>query len=177
MPRIIDSHIHLWPASASNESGHRWMTPGFILSKEHVLSNYFSVASSEVDGIVYVETDRRLEDPTSSSLETWAAQAIKELQFLKSIVEGEYGAKDAEMLKGIVPWAPLHKGKDVFEEWMSLAEKTMGKQTWGRVKGFRFLLQAITNQAEFEELVFSDEFIAVLKELGQSSAIYITGYI
>lgn len=165
---IVDSHIHLWPASAANEYGHRWMIKGFILSKQHVLSNYVSVSSSyPPSAVVYIETDRRLEDPSTSSLTTWAAQPIEELLFLRSIVEGEYGARDAEVLKGIIPWAPVHRGKALFEQWLALAQKTMGAKTWGRVKGFRFLLQAITDRTEFEKLVLSEDFIAILKSFNQ----------
>lgn len=166
---ILDSHIHLWPASSADENGHRWMTPSFILSKQHILSDYTSASSSTPPtGVVYVETDRRLEDPNpSSDIETWAAQPIQELLFLRSIVQGEYGTEASDLLQGIVPWAPLHQGKRVFEQWVSLAEQTMGTQTWKRVKGFRFLLQAITDRAEFEALVLSHDFISILKSFHQ----------
>jgi hypothetical protein len=35
------------------------------------------------------------------------------------------------------------------------------------VKGFRFLLQAITDKPEFENLVLSDDFISILKSFSQ----------
>ena len=142
--------------------------PDFILSKQHILSDYTAVSSScPPSGVIYVETDRRLQDPSSSSLETWAAEPIKELQFLRSIVEGEYGVEASSLLQGIVSWAPLNQGLEVFREWLDLAEKTTGPQTWERVKGFRFLLQAITDRTEFENLVLSDDFITILKSLSQ----------
>ena len=142
--------------------------PDFILSKQHILSDYTAVSSScPPSGVIYVETDRRLQDPSSSSLETWAAEPIKELQFLRSIIEGEYGVEHSNLLQGIVSWAPLNQGLEVFREWLDLAEKTTGPHTWERVKGFRFLLQAITDRTEFENLVLSDDFINILKSLSQ----------
>ncbi|KAI4748746.1 hypothetical protein E4T50_00983 [Aureobasidium sp. EXF-12298] len=166
---ILDSHIHLWPASAADEHGHAWMNdPDFILSKEHILSDYTAASSScPPTGVVYVETDRRLQDPTPSPLETYAAEPIKELQFLRSIVEGDYGAEASNLLQGIVAWAPVNQGLEVFQQWLDVAEKTTGPQTWKRIKGFRFLLQAITDKTEFENLVFSDGFISVLKSFSQ----------
>ncbi|KAI5252611.1 hypothetical protein E4T42_03339 [Aureobasidium subglaciale] len=162
---IIDSHIHLWPASAADQDGHAWMSdPDFVLSKQHILSDYTAASSSNSPAsVVYVETDRRLQDPSSSALETWAAEAIKELQFLRSIVEGDYGAEASNLLQGIVSWAPVHQGPEVFSQWLDIAEQTTGTETWKRVKGFRFLLQAITDKTEFENLVLSDDFIAILK--------------
>ncbi|THY78699.1 hypothetical protein D6C86_01331 [Aureobasidium pullulans] len=166
---ILDSHIHLWPASAADANGHAWMSdPDFILSKQHILSDYTSASSANPPtGVVYVETDRRLEDPSSSSLESWASEAVKELQFLRSIVEGDYGSEASALLQGIVTWAPVHQGQDVFSQWLEKAEETTGPETWGRIKGFRFLLQAITDKTEFENLVFSDGFISILKSLGR----------
>jgi L-rhamnono-1,4-lactonase len=168
---ILDSHIHLWPASAADENGHAWMKdPDFILSKQHILSDYTAASSSHPPtGVIYVETDRKLRDPSSSPLEAWAAEAIKELQFLRSIVEGEYGAETSNLLQGIVTWAPVHQGMEVFRQWLDVAEKTSGPQTWERIKGFRFLLQAIANKTEFENLVLSDGFISILKSFSQGA--------
>ncbi|KAG9917542.1 hypothetical protein KCV05_g11573, partial [Aureobasidium melanogenum] len=166
---ILDSHIHLWPASAADANGHAWMNDAdFLLSKQHILSDYTTASSSyPPTSVIYVETDRRLQDPSSSSLLTWAAEPIKELQFLRSIVEGAYGAEASNLLQGIVAWAPVNQGPAVFSQWLDVAEKTTGPKTWERVKGFRFLLQAITDKTEFENLVLSDDFISILKSFSQ----------
>ncbi|KAG9639385.1 hypothetical protein KCU64_g13421, partial [Aureobasidium melanogenum] len=166
---ILDSHIHLWPALAADANGHAWMNdPDFLLSKQHILSDYTTASSSyPPTGVIYVETDRRLQDPSSSSLQTWAAEPIKELQFLRSIVEGAYGAEASNLLQGIVAWAPVDQGPAVFSQWLDVAEKTTGSKTWERVKGFRFLLQAITDKTEFENLVLSNDFISILKSFSQ----------
>lgn len=142
--------------------------PNFILSKQHILSDYTTTSSScPPTGVVYVETDRRLQEPSSSPLETWAAEPIKELQFLRSIVEGEYGAEASNLLQGIVTWAPVNQGPAVFSQWLDVAERTTGPETWKRLKGFRFLLQAITDESEFENLVLSDDFISILKSFSR----------
>ena len=56
--KIIDSHIHLWPQSASNESGHSWMTPGMPLAKQHVLSDYYQAAQQDVTESSNVKVDQ-----------------------------------------------------------------------------------------------------------------------
>lgn len=170
-PTIIDSHIHLWPASAANPAGHGWMNEGDMLTKEHVLSDYCRAAKQDqkdeslpkVRGVVYVETDRRLEETTGRALRQWAHQPTEEIKFLRSIVERQHGERDADLLLGLVPWAPVNQGVDVFEDWLKHAEQTAGPETWSRIKGFRFLLQAIIDQKVFESLVFSEGFISVLK--------------
>ncbi|GAB7353171.1 hypothetical protein MBLNU459_g3701t1 [Dothideomycetes sp. NU459] len=170
---IIDSHVHLWPESAANSTGHGWMSDGFMLSKQHILEDYYRAATQksedgmipQVRGVIYVETDRRLEEKSGRPLHEWAHQPTEEIKFLRSIVEKHYGEKDSKMLLGLVPWAPVNHGPNIFEEWMKHAEHTAGPETWGRIKGFRYLLQGITNQGEFEGLVFGDDFISILKSL------------
>ncbi|KAL1296599.1 hypothetical protein AAFC00_000092 [Neodothiora populina] len=179
---ITDSHVHLWPQSAANPAGHSWMKPGHMLTKEHILSDYRKACSglssspsssddeSVVKGIVYVETDRRLAaNKHNRPIQEWAAEPTEEVRFLRSIIKGDYGEPDSQMLLGLVLWAPLDQGLAAFESWLSHAEEVAGAETWARVKGFRMLLQAIHDQTEFENLVFSDDFIAILKSLGTRS--------
>lgn len=173
---IIDSHVHLWPESMSNEDGHTWMTPGMPLAKQHVLSDYCKASQQEatlnspkeylVEGVVYVETDVRYAAP-SRDLAVWAKGPLDEIRFLRCIVEGEHGDGDSEMLKGIVAWAPVDQSPAVLEEWLDVAERTAGPQSWARFKGFRFLLQAIHDQTKFETLLHSKDFIQNLRILGQ----------
>ncbi|KAI5359102.1 Putative metal-dependent hydrolase [Septoria linicola] len=172
---IIDSHIHLWPESMSNEQGHAWMTPGMPLAEQHVLADYYKAAQQEaqphasdprVEGVVYVETDVRYDTP-NGDLKSWAKGPLDEIRFLRDIVESKYGERDSKMLIGIVAWAPMDEPTSVLDEWLQLAEETAGPQTWQRIKGFRFLLQAIHDQEQFQKLVWSDDFINNLKLLGK----------
>jgi len=170
---VIDSHIHLWP-KGSDENSHAWMTPGMPLATEHLLAKYFQAseqepldsAKAEVSGVVYVETDRRYEAP-SGNLRDWAQGPLDEIKFLRSIVEGQYGEQDSKKLLGIVAWAPMDQPNDVLQEWLTLAKETAGDETWKRIKGFRFLLQAIHDQQKFQELVIGKDFIQNLKTLGK----------
>ncbi|KAL1582920.1 hypothetical protein WHR41_08403 [Cladosporium halotolerans] len=170
---IIDSHIHLWPKSASNEDGHSWMTPGMPLARQHILPDYYDASqqtnkNSEAvaEGVVYVETDRRYGKP-SGNLADWAANQLDEVKFVSSIVNGEYGAQDSRMLRGIVLWAPMDQPVETMKEWLGLAEQAAGPAAWKRVKGFRFLLQAIHDENEFKALVLGGDFGANLKLLGE----------
>lgn len=168
---MIDSHIHLWPESAANSAGHGWMNDGDMLAKQHIVSDYLHAAKQDskhehpprVRGVVYIETDRRLDEATDRKLHDWARQPIEEIRFLRSVVENKYGAKDSQLLLGLIPWAPLNQGVSVFEDWLEHAKQIAGPETWARVKGFRFLLQGITDRKEFEGLVFSRDFISILK--------------
>ncbi|KAJ9646503.1 L-rhamnono-gamma-lactonase [Coniosporium tulheliwenetii] len=158
--RILDSHIHLWPASAANPSSHAWMTPGAHLAKQYSVSDYLSASTSPdavVEGFVYVETDRRVggagdDNGPSENLEAWA-EPLEELRWLRRIVEGTpeeaegFSPGDGRLMKGIVAWAPLDRGPDVFEE----------------VKGFRFLLQGIKEEATLRELVLGEGFVGALR--------------
>ena len=168
---IVDSHVHLWPSTAANAAGHGWMSEGDMLAKQHILSDYLHAAhqdpddtsSVHVQGVVYLETDRRLEEFTGQPLLEWARQPTEEIEFLRSIVERQYGENDSKLLLALVPWAPLNRGREVFREWLEHVQMTAGPTTWRRIKGFRFLLQAITDQAEFKNLVYSSDFISILK--------------
>lgn len=147
------------------------MTDVKMLAKQHVLSDYRRAAkqasdndtSPEVRGVVYIETDRRLGEQDQTALTDWANQPTEEIKFLRSILEKHYDEQDPRMLLGLVPWAPMNHGVDVFEQWLRHAEQTAGPETWTRVKGFRFLLQGITDRQAFEDLVFSKDFISILK--------------
>jgi len=146
------------------------MTPDFILTKQHLLQDYYEASDPEsptsdyeVQGVVYLETDRALLSSEGRSLSQWAAQPIEEIKFLLAMVEGEYGDRDAKTLVALIPWAPMDQGRAVFEEWLELARETAGPKTWKRVRGFRFLLQAITDQTEFRNLVLGDEFLSILR--------------
>ncbi|KAF2140078.1 uncharacterized protein K452DRAFT_274763 [Aplosporella prunicola CBS 121167] len=111
--RVLDSHIHLWPASDTIPESHSWMTPGMPLAKQYSLENYFvasgasrpsarstTTSTSPVVGAVYIETDRTLGHwPDSSSTSSGGeldvdallarcAQPLAELRWLRRLVEG-----------------------------------------------------------------------------------------
>lgn len=61
----------------------------------------------------------------------------------------------------------MSQNPQVLEKWLSLVQETAGTQTWQRIRGFRFLLQAIHDREEFESLVFGEDFVSNLKILGK----------
>ncbi|GAM87424.1 hypothetical protein ANO11243_054480 [Dothideomycetidae sp. 11243] len=172
MPRrTIDSHIHLWPESAANPDSHAWMEMVPALAKRHELQDYHkAIREHQPSAIVpttraiYIETDRRYLFQEPLPVKEWATGPLDEIKYLRSVVEEE--SQDADMLAAIVLWAPLDRGEAVFHEWLELAERSAGPPTWQKVKGFRFLLQAIRSSAEFEKLVLSEPFIRILAKLG-----------
>ncbi|KAF1851522.1 uncharacterized protein K460DRAFT_36570 [Cucurbitaria berberidis CBS 394.84] len=114
--RILDSHIHLWPSTATQPTNHGWMAPGHHLAKRHGISDYRSVANvkrssskEEVEeenpipvSFIYVETDRYLPSSTPEieeerdsdeekrrKLSKWASEPLSEVKFLRRIVEGK----------------------------------------------------------------------------------------
>lgn len=175
MSRIVDSHVHLWPMSASNNDSHAWMNPGERLARQYSIDDY-KLAAGVSDPtrieLVYVETDRRIKP--GDRVQDWALEPLQEIAFLRRIVEGDaslgegFTDRDSLLLKGIVAWAPLNKGVQGFEEYIQEAKRTAGQPTWDRVKGFRFLLQGIKDQTTFQDIVKSQEVRDILKSFGKT---------
>ena len=178
-PSIIDAHIHLWPKSAANATSHGWMKSNDHLAKQYSIENYLVSAQSHqvnpnVKGFVYVETDRRLEEALQTNIAQYAAEPLEEIKFLRRIVEGRsagregFDANHSVLLKGIVPWAPLHRPLHDLVWYMTIAKETAGPTTWERVKGFRYLLQGMKNREDFRRLLepASSSFVEHLRFLG-----------
>lgn len=170
---IIDSHIHLWPLQDANLENNAWMSSAPpLLNTQHSVLDYLGATSSDpssdVLGFIFVEIDRNL-DPSASRIEDCAWGPLKELRFLRRLIEGRpegdegFGNRHGELVKGIVAWAPVNKGIEVFRKYLEIGESEAGPETWSRVKGFRFLLQGIKEKRDFKALTDSREFIDVLR--------------
>lgn len=111
---VLDTHIHLWPSTATSPTNHGWMTPGLFLAKRHGVEEYRAAtrgAGAGLRGFVYVETDRYLPSRVPGvsereiealrqsddgdlrgsvveKMENWAKEPLEELKFLRRIVEG-----------------------------------------------------------------------------------------
>lgn len=188
--RILDSHIHLWPSTATTSKDHGWMTdPTHFLAKQHGISDYKAVtqtspAGAALKGFIYVETDRYLPSKTPSSslhaaqeetkkvLEDWARAPLEELRFLRRIVEQQaregdgFEQGDAELMKGTVVWAPFHLSSSLFRAYLAVAEEVAGPRLWEKVVGFRYLLQG-KEEGEVEKLVGSDDWVENIVSLGK----------
>jgi L-rhamnono-1,4-lactonase len=193
LSKILDSHIHLWPATATSEQNHAWMTPGHFLAKRHGVADYLAVAQprSAEFGFVYVETDRYLPAPTPGiglgaegdgdedemerGLRKWAKEPLDEIRFLRRIVEGtsEEGdgvnGADGGMMRGCVLWAPFHLSPHVFKIYLRIAEITAGSVLWGKVVGFRYLLQGM-DAPQIKQLVQSESWLTNIASLGSRFA-------
>lgn len=171
MAPFIDSHIHLWPSSASNGSAHAWMSPGHALAKPHGLDLYQESASSNAhrspDGIIYIETDRSHGNSTAPD-----DQVLLEATYLGELCRSEPGK---ELIKGIVPWCPV-ASREAFTAYVASARQAMGAETWdARVKGFRYLFQAIHDRTEFESVVLAPGTADVMRELGRLGKVFDVG--
>jgi len=163
---IIDSHVHVFPLSDANADNHAWMASVPTMLKSHDMEEYTKASMRnnvdyEIEGIIFVEADRNV-NPLAERVEDWAWGPLKELRYLKRVVEGDSGG----LICGIVPWAPVDRGVDGLKSYLRVAEKEAGEKVWQRVKGFRFLLQGITRKEEFKSLTDSNDFIEVLREFG-----------
>ncbi|KAF2853579.1 hypothetical protein T440DRAFT_487463 [Plenodomus tracheiphilus IPT5] len=185
---ILDSHIHLWPQTATTSKHHGWMSEDHFLAKRHGIRDYLGIVDVELKpwGFVYVETDRYLPSPSPNGiqdhasdaekkkeLEIWAKQPLEELRFLRRIVEEKGGsgddgveAGDGELMKGCVIWAPFHVPPSWFQSYLSLAESVAGPLLWRRVVGFRYLLQG-KGEGEVKKLVQSPDWIENIVSLGR----------
>jgi len=166
--KIIDSHIHLWPHATSNNASHAWMQEGHHLTRQYSIADYLAaVDSEEVEGFVFVETDSRIKD--SEKVSEWAEEPLREIKLLDRLIGGElddgsgFAARHAGLVKGIVPWAPLDRGADGFREYLAEVRRAVSDETWGRISGFRFLLQGMRDEEQFAKLVLSEGCIEVLK--------------
>lgn len=183
--KLLDTHIHLWPASATSSSAHGWMTSGHFLAKRHGIAEYkAATAGAAPDGFVYVETDRYLptpepdiqpsdaEDVIEEKLKTWAAEPLKELSFLRRMVEGSptegdedgFTPSDSALLKGMVIYAPFQLSTALFTTYLRLARETLGAQAWSKVVGFRYLLQG-RGVTHVRTLVQSEDFVRNLRSI------------
>lgn len=175
----IDSHVHLIPHSAANRASHTWLHAGHPLQRQWSVSDYVATlvpgltqAHADFKGFVYVETDRALGLANSADFQRWDGP-LEEISFLRRIVEGNAHenegnlAEHADMLLGIVLWAPVNQGSHTLEQYLDRAEDIAGPNTWQRVKGFRFLVQAITDEQEFTDLVLGEAFVEWLRLLAR----------
>ncbi|GME27618.1 Amidohydrolase [Neofusicoccum parvum] len=172
--RILDSHIHLWPHTSTNPAGHAWMAPGGPLTKQHSLRDYSAAAPSPaLRGAVYVETDRTLAGDRASPIAARAAQPLAELRWLRRLVAGApahgeaFAPGDGDVLWGLVPWAPVDVAPGVLKEYLGAAEEAAGPEAWGRVRGWRFLVQGIRDEEAFGGVVGGEEWVGCLRECGR----------
>lgn len=155
---IVDSHIHLFPASHLPTLS--WYEPDSPLGAQHSVDQY-RLASSSIPttkgpthskylrGFIFLETDRISSVAEDGSPENpgWK-HALDEVSLLTRIALGQplpgegHQHGDQDLCLGIVPWAPVPGGPEVLGAYMAkVKERTRTEQVWRKVRGVRYLLQ------------------------------------
>ncbi|KAM0552508.1 hypothetical protein ACHAPJ_007836 [Fusarium lateritium] len=164
---IIDSHIHLYPASETESLN--WWTPDNPIGGQHSLEQYREATSSAPSllGFVFVETDRKNDVESGAADGSGWEAPLAEVSWLKRIALGQprdgegHTADDAKLCLGIVPWAPLPSGPEVLERYLDRVKEEAG-DAWPKIKGFRYLLQDKPHGTMLDE-----KFIESVKLLGR----------
>lgn len=166
--QIIDSHIHLFPASHLETLS--WHSEANPLGAQHSVSEYRQAISPQARGFIFLETDRI----SSLSPNDWN-HALDEVSFLARIalgtpVPGEgHSPEDKDLCLGIVPWAPVPAGADAVARYLDLVRERSGA-AWKAVKGVRYLVQDKPAGTMVE-----DGFVDALRYLGRQGLTFDLG--
>ncbi|KAK6344329.1 hypothetical protein TWF696_007968 [Orbilia brochopaga] len=116
-PPIIDSHIHLF--RLSDLPSFNWSKPTFPINGACEVSDYIRAiepAPTSFKGFIFIETDRKWQDPASASTadELTAWQNVREeyRYVLQNATSPSIPVETRNLVRGIVPWAPVHQGRD-----------------------------------------------------------------
>ncbi|MDR0719819.1 MAG: amidohydrolase family protein [Treponema sp.] len=111
---IVDTHVHVWDVEKMR---YPWLDDVPFLNRSFTLADYKDACGEvQVDKMVFVQCEC---DP---------AQHLNEVEWITA------QAKTEPRLKGLVPWAPLEKGRAVEEELAVFAQNPL-------IKGIRRIIQ------------------------------------
>lgn len=184
---IIDSHIHLFPAS--DLESFSWYSPSGPLNAQHSIAEYRKATSSTpiapakegygetyLRGFVFLETDRK----SSVSPANWT-NVLDEVSFLARIISGNpidgqgHTSDDKDLCLAIMPWAPVPGGPAALETYLSrvkerIASSPGSSDVLSKIKGFRYLAQDKPAGTMLE-----DDFVQGLKWLGRNGYVFDLG--
>lgn len=172
---IIDSHIHLYPAT--HLSGLNWtadLPKDHILNQQSSVEEYKSASAQQTNllGFVFLETDRK-----SGLDESEWKDPLEEVEFLARIAQGKpvagegHVSADSKLVLGIVPWAPVPAGPDALSTYNSQVRQACGDdRTASLVKGYRYLVQD-----KPKGTMLQSGFISGLQWLGKQDLIFDLG--
>lgn len=166
---IIDSHIHLYPASEAHSLA--WLSPAAPaeLQGQHSLDEYAADtgAPPELEGFIFLETDRKSDLEVGEKDGSGWEGPLMEVEWLTRIAlgtprEGEgHTSFHSKLCLGIVPWAPIPSGPEVMEKYVNLVQdKSEG--AFHKVRGFRYLVQDQPDGTMLQE-----KFVESLKWMGK----------
>jgi len=172
---IIDSHIHLYPASEVESLA--WCKPSNPLHGQHSLEEYAAATGSppSLEGFIFLETDRKHDLELGARDGSGWEFPLMEVDWLKRIAlgtpkEGEGHTSDQKKLcLAIIPWAPVPSGADTLERYVAEVEKH-AEGSFGKIRGFRYLVQD-----KPKGTMLQDGFIDGLKWLGKKGYVFDVG--
>ncbi|QUC23030.1 uncharacterized protein UV8b_07271 [Ustilaginoidea virens] len=190
-PPLIDSHVHLYPASEAASLA--WCPPEHPLHGQRSVAEYQQATAAataaatapSLAGFVAVEADRTsalddpdldldpLHDPDRDSHHPpgWDAP-LREVAFLSRVALGQprpgegHAAADARLCLAMIPWAPVPSGPALLERYLERVEAAAGA-AWPKVRGFRYLLQDKPHGT-----MLTDAFVDALKLLGRRGFVF-----
>lgn len=171
---IIDSHIHLYPASELETLA--WVTPTNPLNKQHSLEEYKAITGEppSLEGFIFLETDRKSSVEAGEDGKGWE-MPLMEVDWLKRIALGTpksgegHTAEDKKLCLAIIPWAPVPGGAEVMEKYVKEVENHAG-ESLAKIRGFRYLVQG-----KPRGVMLQDKFIEGLKWLGKKGYVFDLG--
>ncbi|KAL2132460.1 hypothetical protein VTI74DRAFT_3766 [Chaetomium olivicolor] len=166
----IDTHIHLFPSSEISSLA--WCAPDHPLARQHSISDFLTATSSpsNLSGFIFVETDRH-----NASSTDWSSP-LQEIAWMRRLATGQprpgegHSPGDARLCLAFVPWAPVNLGPEKLGKYLAQVEEVAGPELWGKIKGWRYLLQDKPNGTALRE-----EFVEGLKMLGRKGYVFDVG--
>ncbi|KAF3909005.1 hypothetical protein ABW21_db0201978 [Orbilia brochopaga] len=151
-PPLIDSHVHLF--RPSDIPTFNWSEPKFPIHHACDFHDYITAISpipAGFAGFVFIETDRKYQNPASPStddeLVAWRWVLEEYRYVLQTAHSPSLQPAERNLVRGIVPWAPVHQGRDAmvrYQSQLDAVEAEVGVDSAGRNKllvGYRWLLQ------------------------------------
>ena len=178
---VIDSHIHLFPASHLDTLA--WHTPSNPLGSQHSVAQYCEATRAiskdpnttdefYLKGFVFIEADRK----SSLDPKDWD-HALDEVSFAARIASGNpvpgegHEPADRDLCLAIIPWAPVPAGPEVLKAYMDKVRERMGSdELFKKVKGVRYLLQDKPPRT-----MLDDKFVQGVKWLGEQGLLFELG--
>jgi L-rhamnono-1,4-lactonase len=164
---IIDAHIHLYPASELHTLA--WCQPGNPIGQQHSLEEYVAAAKSAptLEGFVFVEADRIHDLEKGVQDGSGWEYPLVEVDWMRRISLGQPALGEGhephhkDLCLAIVPWAPLPSGAQALERYVERVKERAG-EAWGKVRGFRYLVQC-----KPQGVMLGEGFIEGLRWLGK----------
>ena len=138
---IIDSHLHLYPASELDTLV--WCSTHHPLHGQRSVEEYRIATRNQrnLRGFVFIETDRKCHLGSDEG----SRQPLAEVEWMRRIADGiprpeGHLPKHARLCVVIVPWAPVPLGVEALSRYVEQVKSKAGNIS-NRTAGFRYLVQ------------------------------------